>query len=228
MFLKNSVFILFLTILFSCKKSVNEIKKDNPAVLNFKTVVGANGRVWMDRNLGASQVATSSTDTNSYGDLYQWGRGADGHQLRISNTTSTLSDKDSPGNSLFITNSSTPFDWRTTHEANLWQGLNGINNPCPSGFRLPTAAEWDAERLSWTSISALGAFTSSLKLPLAGIRSGANGSLISVNTFGYYWSSSVSVNGYFAQNLGFNSNTNGSSINPNNRINGFSVRCIMH
>ena len=90
MFLKNSVFILFLTILFSCKKSVNEIKKDNPAVLNFKTVVGANGRVWMDRNLGASQVATSSTDTNSYGDLYQWGRGADGHQLRISNTTSTF------------------------------------------------------------------------------------------------------------------------------------------
>ena len=35
------------------------------------------GKTWMDRNLGASQVATSSTDANSYGDLYQWGRAAD-------------------------------------------------------------------------------------------------------------------------------------------------------
>jgi hypothetical protein len=37
------------------------------------------GKIWMDRNLGASQVATSSTHANSYGDLYQWGRRADGH-----------------------------------------------------------------------------------------------------------------------------------------------------
>ena len=36
------------------------------------------GAIWMDRNLGASQVATSSTDAASYGDLYQWGRAADG------------------------------------------------------------------------------------------------------------------------------------------------------
>jgi len=32
------------------------------------------GETWMDRNLGAIQVATSSTDADSYGDLYQWGR----------------------------------------------------------------------------------------------------------------------------------------------------------
>ncbi|MCX8486231.1 MAG: hypothetical protein ORN53_03470, partial [Crocinitomicaceae bacterium] len=35
-------------------------------------------KVWMDRNLGASQVATSSNDAASYGDLYQWGRATDG------------------------------------------------------------------------------------------------------------------------------------------------------
>ncbi|WP_372934176.1 hypothetical protein, partial [Mariniphaga sediminis] len=35
------------------------------------------GKTWMDRNLGASQVATSSTDIAAYGDLYQWGRAAD-------------------------------------------------------------------------------------------------------------------------------------------------------
>lgn len=30
------------------------------------------GEPWKDPNLGASQVATSSTDEASYGDLYHW------------------------------------------------------------------------------------------------------------------------------------------------------------
>ena len=52
------------------------------------------GDILIDRNLGASQVATSSTDADAYGDLYQWGRGTDGHQIRTSGTTSTLSSTD--------------------------------------------------------------------------------------------------------------------------------------
>jgi len=53
--------------------------------LEYKTVKSATGKIWMDRNLGASQVATSSTDAAAYGDLYQWGRAADGHEnlLRV-------------------------------------------------------------------------------------------------------------------------------------------------
>lgn len=51
----------------------------------------ATGKTWMDRNLGASRAATSPTDASSFGDLYQWGRGADGHQLRSSDTTSVVS-----------------------------------------------------------------------------------------------------------------------------------------
>ncbi|MFT7002526.1 MAG: hypothetical protein ACJAVW_003569 [Spirosomataceae bacterium] len=42
------------------------------------------GKIWMDRNLGATRVATSSTDAYAYGDLYQWGRATDGHTLRTS------------------------------------------------------------------------------------------------------------------------------------------------
>ena len=49
------------------------------------------GRTWMDRNLGASRVAMSSTDTLAYGDLYQWGRRSDGHQCRNSPTMTILS-----------------------------------------------------------------------------------------------------------------------------------------
>ncbi|GHB53105.1 hypothetical protein [Mongoliitalea lutea] len=54
------------------------------------------GRVWMDRNLGASQAATHISDNLAYGDLYQWGRGADGHQCRNSGTTTSLSSTDQP------------------------------------------------------------------------------------------------------------------------------------
>src|SRR6056297_394486 len=42
------------------------------------------GKIWMDKNLGASQVATASDDEDAYGDLYQWGRAADGHEDRMS------------------------------------------------------------------------------------------------------------------------------------------------
>jgi hypothetical protein len=51
----------------------------------------ATGKIWMDRNLGAGRAATSSTDAQAYGHLYQWGRAADGHQIKTSGTTSTLS-----------------------------------------------------------------------------------------------------------------------------------------
>jgi hypothetical protein len=34
--------------------------------------------VWLDRNLGATQVATKVDDSAAYGDYYQWGRAKDG------------------------------------------------------------------------------------------------------------------------------------------------------
>lgn len=37
------------------------------------------GRTWIDRNLGAGRQATSRYDKEALGDLYQWGREADGH-----------------------------------------------------------------------------------------------------------------------------------------------------
>ncbi len=71
------------------------------------TVISA-GQVWMDRNLGASRVAINLTDSEAYGDLYQWGRGSDGHQIRTSDTTSTKSSSDTPGHGNFVTVSSPP------------------------------------------------------------------------------------------------------------------------
>jgi uncharacterized protein (TIGR02145 family) len=182
------------------------------------------GRTWMDRNLGAAQAATSSTDAASYGDLYQWGRVSDGHQCRNSSTTSILSSMDQPGHGDFIIVSQIITDWRSSQNDDLWQGLNGINNPCPRGYRLPTEAELETERSSWNSNEATGAYSSPLKWSTAGVRNSSNGSLVDDGFSGFYWSSSVSSN--FAKYLIFNSSDSFSF--PTNRSDGLSVRCIMN
>jgi uncharacterized protein (TIGR02145 family) len=180
------------------------------------------GKVWMDRNLGASQVATSSTDASSYGDLYQWGRNSDGHQCRNSATNSTLSSGNVPGHDDFITITSSPYDWRSPQNTNLWQGVNGENNPCPSLYRLPTEAELEAERGSWSSNNSAGAFASPLKLPVAGYRYYGGGSPSDVGSVGACWSSTVS--GSSARDLTFGSSY--AFVDAIGRAYGFSVRCL--
>ena len=193
------------------------------AVTPYGQVTSTTGRIWMDRNLGDTQVAISSTDAASYGDLYQWGRGADGHQLRNSPTTTTLSSLDQPGNVGFILAPSSPYDWRSSQNDNLWQGVAGINNPCPTGYRIPTAAEWEAERLSWTGgNNAAGALASPLKLPLAGRRFNSNGRLYSVGSDGRYWSSTVYSTD--ARSLYFTSSD--ARMTTYSRALGNSVRCL--
>ncbi|MDI6401318.1 FISUMP domain-containing protein [Balneolaceae bacterium ANBcel3] len=176
------------------------------------------GQIWMDRNLGAGRTATSPNDSLAFGDLYQWGRAADGHQKRNSSTTITQSNSDQPGHDRFITGS----EWRSPQNDDLWQGVNGVNNPCPPGFRIPTDAEWNTERNSWTSNNAAGAFTSPLKLPLAGVRSGNSGSIFGVGSDGLYWSSSVA--GRFARDLYFYHGR--AYMFRYGRAYGYSVRCI--
>ncbi len=153
------------------------------------------GEIWMDRNLGATQVATSSTDADSYGDMYQWGRFSDGHQCRTSSTTSTNATTAEPnqGNSwdgLFITETLGVQDWLTTQDGTLWQGASGTNNPCPDGYRLPTEAEWIAERNTWSTQNTAGAFASQLKLPLTGRRNN-DGTLQYAGVRSYLWSSTI-------------------------------------
>jgi uncharacterized protein (TIGR02145 family) len=193
--------------------------------LSTDVVSPGTGRIWMDRNLGASRVAIDSADAASFGDLYQWGRFSDGHESRTSATFANQATSAAPnsGNSwdgLFILNSN---DWLQTLDNNLWQGSGGTNNPCPSGYRVPTIAEWNAESQGWADAS--DAFSSVLKLTMAGARIGSSGVIVVPGGNAFYWSSTVSgSNPPFIDFLGFNNS--GVSLGINARSNGFSVRCI--
>jgi hypothetical protein len=185
------------------------------------TVVGLSNKIWMDRNLGATRVATSNTDGYSYGDLFQWGRDSDGHQIRSSATTNVLSTADQPTHGSFIINNLTTIDWRSPQNTSLWQGVNASTNPCPTGFRLPTSTEFNNERLSWITNNAAGAFASPLKLPLGGYRHYSDGRLDYVGSVGHYWTSTISgTKSVFLYISGAN------NILSDFRALGYSIRCI--
>lgn len=192
---------------------------EDGAVINPET-----GRIWMDRNLGASRVATSKDDPAARGDLYQWGRDTDGHEKRTSATTTTLSSSDTPGHGDFIVSPNTAPDWRSPQNDNLWQEADGINNPCPTGYRVPTQAEFEAERQSWSADNAFGAFSSPLKLSIAGTR-GINGNISGTLIRGVYWTSTIS--GAASISIVFTDFVADIDTNfPSARGAGLSVRCI--
>ena len=150
------------------------------------------GRVWLDRNLGATQVATSISDSDGYGGLYQWGRLTDGHQLRNStavyNTQAT--DYANAGTN-FISNSGG--DWLTPSNNNLWNTLN--TEDFPTGYSVPTEAEWEAEELGIRNEFGTSNLTtwnnSFLKLSAAGNRVFDNPS--SEGFYGAYWTRDISI-----------------------------------
>lgn len=197
---------------------------------------GAMGtKCWLDRNLGATQVATSTTDTNAYGHIFQWGRNADGHQLRNAGNVAGTSSSITPGSNALnggFSSVDPPCCWSNWYIGtdpapdSLWQGVNGINNPCPTGFRLPTEAEFQAEISTspWAVGMPQGAFDSPLKFILAGNRFPSTGGVEGMTYNGNYWTSNT-VTGGNAKKLYFDIYGN-VTITQVQRNGGASVRCI--
>jgi uncharacterized protein (TIGR02145 family) len=201
----------------------------------YGTVTTATGRVWLDRNLGASRVATSSTDTQAYGDYYQWGRPADGHQTKyLTNNnstgfTNTRSATAVPSTDLWIEPTDGSNDWLSTPDNTLWTGANPATNPCPAGFRIPTESEWSAERATWSSTNAAGGFASPLKLTRPGM-------LTSFSSSGAYFTAKDNFGQYLTQTAYTNGGARYFGIEGSNawfdqnyyKSHGMSVRCIQN
>jgi hypothetical protein len=180
------------------------------------------GRVWLDRNLGAKRVCTSYNDEQCYGDYFQWGRNSDGHEKQNSATTSSLSYSDTPNHSKFIKSPNDLFSWLNSQNDNLWQGVNGKNNPCPKGFRIPTLDELKAETLNQGVKHRDDAYKSFLKLPSAGVRNYILGSVEDQGSYGYVWSSVPNLGATYS--LGFTSDDIYEIFY--NQAGGLSVRCV--
>ena len=161
----------------------------NNQSVTYGTVKGKYGRCWLDRNLGAERVADYATDNLAYGHYFQWGRKADGHQEWGAATTTTVSSGSTAGNSAFVIVSTSPYSWTNSSNVNLWNGLNADNNPCPTGWRVPTQSELAAEMTLWTSDDMTGAFESGLRIPTSGVKGYLSGIVTSGNIKANLWTS---------------------------------------
>lgn len=194
-------------------------------LLGYHPVIGLGGATWLDRNVGAVQLATSSTDPKAYGDLYQWGRNSDGHQIRTSTVSVVRVTSGNEGSNYIAV---TTGDWLIQSDETRWNGSSkGLHDPCPTGYRVPTIAEWDTEIASWSSLNSAGAFASPLKLPLAGYRpSYGLGTATTGGNVGYYCSSTSS--GFYKDYTPylFVDATNAATQQTIPKAYGCSVRCI--
>ncbi len=194
------------------------------------TITTATGKVWMDRNLGATRRCTKprsafandaeyiASQGACFGDYYQWGRPADGHQKSDSPTTGSQAASITPEHDSFILDPTFDYegDWALNADGDGSQRQSSWN-PCPSGFRIPTIEELEAENIA----DGDDAF-SKLKLPSAGGRYGSDGTMYNVGSHGYLWSSSPHV--WYAWYLVFGSAS--VSTGYRYRADGFSVRCL--
>lgn len=226
----------------------------NTHMMLYLPVVGEDGKVWLNNNLGAhysnlnhanfnlAQQATSVNDFRAYGSLFQWGRKPDGHELinwtsasngTPVNNSSTATRSNNPTHTSFIVTPGNilPYDWRLTEDDNIWATESGANNPCPYGFRVPTEAEYFNLITSANITSVSNVTNSLLNFPLVDVRGWINAVVGTGGGWnGYYWTSSVGgwapgYDSYMSFYQGFTADAN---RYLHYRTQGMAVRCIMN
>lgn len=252
-FVNNSCILTLLTIIFvGCGSSSSsngegetnttigdatvEVFENKPEPIikdgyTYKKVISPiTQRVWLDKNLGATQACTALDDEECYGDYYQWGRDSDGHE-KLNTTSETLAtDVSNVGHSDFIINpivdETKTNDWATSSFSDgsirsmNWSKTDG-SSICPLGFRVPTIEEIDLEVASIKNNTE--AFESFLKLPSAGFAPANTGKPYFTGGYGTIWSSTA--DGDKSKHFGFY-DTDVQKNNTSFRGGGFSVRCI--
>ena len=182
-------------------------------VITFTTLqekgVLINGIRWATRNVGKPEFFTAKPE--NAGMFYQW------------NSKVGWSSKDP------LVNSIGGSIWDSIGYTGITIAWEKANDPCPTGWRIPTKAElqnlistissW--EQLSGVSGRLFAIGEQSLFLPAVGGRDYSS-ELNLVGKFGNYWSSDVNDFGASA----FTSTEVFSYLYTYNRANGFSVRCV--
>jgi uncharacterized protein (TIGR02145 family) len=189
-------------------------------------------------NLGAANTAAApfTPSWEIIGGYWQWGRiGPDPSQWLNTNTPNFAHGPTGLGAG--ETNEAAVSGWDQTNAPNgSWlSDSKSSEDPCPSGFRVPSAAQWDAVRNNNVQ-TATGTWTSSpvnygtgrffgteLMLPGTGIRDLSNGSLGQRGESGRYWTSTQAA-GNYAYYMFVSGTTSWDDYDE--RRYGFSLRCI--
>jgi len=145
--------------------------------VTYTTVRLGDGSVWLQQNLGSTQVAISSTDRASWGHWFQWGRWDDGHQVAIPNEANNgWSAGTSPNNNgMPIPNNPTGLGTGSNlfyyHATDKWWNIplsvsvdgtissdvtesNGCD-PCKAigaGWMMPSKEDWEAVKANTSGI----------------------------------------------------------------------------
>jgi len=145
-----------------------------------------NWRQFMCHNLGANyNLDPFVPSANIHGDKYQWGY-----------KTPYIKQKDD------VYKTGNVIGWNRVEKPNTWN--NGIDDPCPGGYRVPSKEEWDAV-LKYNSRIRIGTwsgnlgknanagikFGENLMLPTAGARNEFGATTDNLPGFVLYWSTSM-------------------------------------
>lgn len=212
------------------------------------------GKIWLDRNIGATRLCEDINDTQCFGDYYQWGRSADGHEKFDSETNDTQAhsipiETEDISYSKFITVLDYSIGWVESGKDDNgslrmaeWQKSDG-STVCPDGYYVAdgfaianelienddniTNARIDLNSTDKSGNSdnrLVNAYNTFLKLPANGLRD-KDSNVVGSTESTFLWSSTATDNNH---SITLNLEKDIVNFEGAPRVFGFAIRCIKH